>query len=179
MGRRGGFHSNFPLLSCRLLALAPRSCLFKSPVGKAHILPAFRRDFLCCYYNEQHIQCQRGSAGGLLLDWYGLAQPGGVGTGAQHPHQCWEQEGDVAAVGPLPTPGDGCGGQTLPGFQGWPESGGSCPQMGPAWPCCCGASPPPRPHRDAGRAPAPLHRQHSWDWDSREELGFKGQTPIR
>lgn len=38
MERRAGFHSSFPLLLLLLLALALCSCLFKSPVRKAHIL---------------------------------------------------------------------------------------------------------------------------------------------
>jgi len=87
MEGRGGFHSNFPLLFFLLLALALCSCLFKSPVGKAHILPAFRRGFLHRYHHAQPTPCQRGLAGGSLpkpgsLPRCGLAWPRGLAMGA-------------------------------------------------------------------------------------------------
>lgn len=104
MEGRGGFHSNFPLLSFLLLALAPCSCLFKSPVGKAHILPAFCRDFLHHYRNEQHRQCQRRLAEGWLLkSWVAASVRTATAKRTWDGSRCWQQEGEW--LPPVPTVG--------------------------------------------------------------------------
>lgn len=78
MERRAGFHSSFPLLLLLLLALALCSCLFKSPVGKAHILLSV--GILCIITITKASAPDSGWAGTA-----GPAWPGG----------CWrERQGD-------------------------------------------------------------------------------------